>query len=99
MFTCGFFIIIIILIIIIIIIHTWVPLRKLLERESKLAAEEGTKNLMMQQADNIVKTGTTHNKSKLATKWLVQSVQLRNHLWFLTFKLGLNCPYSRISLE
>ena len=26
------------------------------------------KNLLMQRADNIVKTGTTHNKSKLATK-------------------------------
>ena len=26
------------------------------------------KNLLMQRADNIVKTGTTHNKSKLATR-------------------------------
>ena len=50
----------------------------------------------MWQADNIVKTG---KKSTFAAKWLVQSAQSRNHLWFLTFKLDLNCPYCRISLE
>ena len=53
----------------------------------------------MWRADNIVKTGITHNKSKLAKKWLVYSAQSRYHLWLLTFKFGLHCPYSRISLE
>ena len=52
----------------------------------------------MRRADTIIKNGTT-NKPQVETKWLVQSAQSRYHLWFLTFKLGLNRPYSRISLE
>ena len=48
----------------------------------------------MRQEDNMVKTGT--NLSLQQNDWCKV---LSHHLWFLTFKLGLNRPLSRISLE